>query len=723
MLNLRFVFRSDLVKKNGGKSLPLNEEVSEAIVYFPLIFHAHQPVGQFDHVCEKVFQSSYNPLIKELYEHSKVKVCLHYSGFLLEWLEYNHPEHIDMVRSMVKRGQAEILSGGYYEPILAVIPEEDRVDQISLHKTRIKEIFNYDPKGLWLAERVWEPQLPKSLHKAGIEYVLIDDNHIKYLGFKEEETFYPFVTEDQGYPVKIFPINETIRYLTPWKLPEETKDFLSRVKNFEKNRIVVFSSDSEKMGEWPAGDRTTHDICYVSGYDGRPWMSAFLKMIEETPWIIPTTLSEYVAVFNPSSLIYLPTVSYDKLSVWSLPTGAQIGYKKMMEIAEHQEIYFKSLIFWFSKGGFWRNFLTKYSESSNMHNKMLYVRKKILEAEKRGADESLIGTLKRELFKAQCNDVYWHGLFGGVYLRSLRNSVYKHLIFAEREAEKLLQNLSVFKLPRMLELDFNCDFIPEILIEGHNLNVYISPHKGGSVFELDSKKALFNLLNVKTRVKEPYHENVPGLIFDRHSLQAFRIYLLPENSTKTSVMQREYQELGSLSWGDFRIEELKDTKCVLKREEYLKVGQNGTNITFLKSFQIAGTNRQNETLTATFTIENKGPETLKGQLIIETPLVLISELEQTKITNLENNSEIPLKEREESIEQKYKKLSISDPYNNLNIKITATPQSCLLIDKILTTNITDFGREDTYQGLLLVHTFPFNLNPNEKQESRISLTL
>jgi len=143
----------------------------------------------------------------------------------------------------------------------------------------------------------------------------------------------------------------------------------------------------------------------------------------------------------------------------------------------------------------------------------------------------------------------------------------------------------------------------------------------------------------------------------------------------------------------------------------------------LKSFQIAGTNRQNETLTATFTIENKGPETLKGQLIIETPLVLISELEQTKITNLENNSEIPLKEREESIEQKYKKLSISDPYNNLNIKITATPQSCLLIDKILTTNITDFGREDTYQGLLLVHTFPFNLNPNEKQESRISLTL
>ncbi len=587
----------------------------------------------------------------------------------------------------------------------------------------MKEVFNYDPKGLWLAERIWEPHLPKSLHKAGIEYVLIDDNHIKYLGFKEEETFYPFVTEDQGYPVKIFPINETIRYFTPWKPPEETRDFLSKVKNFEKNRIVVFSSDAEKMGEWPAGDRTTHDICYISGYNGSPWMPAFLKMIEETPWIIPTSLSEYLEVFNPSSLIYLPTVSYDKLSVWSLPTDAQIGYKRMMEMAEHQETYFKSLISWFSKGGFWRNFLTKYSESSNMHKKMLYVRKKILEAEKIGADESLLGYLKRELFKAQCNDGYWHGLFGGVYLKSLRNNIYKNLIFAEREAEKFLQEAGMLKLPRMLELDFNIDFIPEILIEGRNLNVYISPHKGGTVFELDSKKTLFNILNVITRVKEPYHENIPGLIFDCHPLQAFRTYLLTENTTKTSFMRREYQELGNLSWGDFQIQELKDTKCVLKREEYLKIGQNGTIITFWKSFQLAADNHQNETLTATFILENKGPETLKGQLIVETPLALMSELEKTKIINLENNSEISLKEIEKPIEQKFKELSISDLSHDLNVKITAIPLPYLLIDKILTTNITDFGREDKYQGLLLAHTFPLNLNPNEKQELKITLTL
>jgi len=395
----------------------------------------------------------------------------------------------------------------------------------------------------------------------------------------------------------------------------------------------------------------------------------------------------------------------------------------MMEIAEHQDNYLKNLIYWFSKGGFWRNFLTKYFESSNMHKKMLYVRKKILEAEKMGADKSLLGFLKRELFKAQCNDVYWHGLFGGVYLRSLRNSVYNHLILAERESEKFLQDVGVLNLPRMLELDFNCDFIPEILIEGYDLNVYISPHKGGTVFELDSKKALFNLLNVITRVKEPYHENVPGLFFDIYPLQAFRTYLIPENAIKTSVIRREYQELGSFSWGDFRIEELKDTKCVLKREEYLKIGQNGATITFWKSFQLTKSNYQNETLTTTFILENKGPESLKGQLIIEIPLVLMSELEQTKIINLENNSEISLKEIEEPNKQKFKEFSISDLFHDLNVKITAIPPPYLLIDKILTTNITDFGREDKYQGLLLVHTFPLTLYPNEKQESKITLTL
>ena len=42
-----------------------------------------------------------------------------------------------------------------------------------------------------------------------------------------------------------------------------------------------------------------------------------------------------------------------------------------------------------------------------------------------------------EIYKAQCNDCYWHGMFGGVYLHFLRFSVYTHLINAEKIIDQL----------------------------------------------------------------------------------------------------------------------------------------------------------------------------------------------------------------------------------------------------------------------------------------------
>jgi predicted glycosyl hydrolase (DUF1957 family) len=35
---------------------------------------------------------------------------------------------------------------------------------------------------MWLAERVWEPHLAKPIAEAGVEYVILDDNHFKAAG-------------------------------------------------------------------------------------------------------------------------------------------------------------------------------------------------------------------------------------------------------------------------------------------------------------------------------------------------------------------------------------------------------------------------------------------------------------------------------------------------------------------------------------------------------------
>ena len=112
-----------------------------AKIHFILIIHAHQPVGNFDSVIEKVYQRSYLPFLEHLSRHPSVRIGLHYSGALLEWLEAHHPEFLEKLGSMSERGQVEILGGGFYEPILIAIPPEDQQEQIRRMREYIKKRF------------------------------------------------------------------------------------------------------------------------------------------------------------------------------------------------------------------------------------------------------------------------------------------------------------------------------------------------------------------------------------------------------------------------------------------------------------------------------------------------------------------------------------------------------------------------------------------------------
>src|SRR5436853_426088 len=98
--------------------------------HFVLLLHAHQPLGNFDHVVEEAYRLSYLPFLEVLNKHRGIAVTLHYSGSLLEWIEKHHPEYFGMLRDLVARGQVELLGGGYYEPILVSIPDRDKLAQL-----------------------------------------------------------------------------------------------------------------------------------------------------------------------------------------------------------------------------------------------------------------------------------------------------------------------------------------------------------------------------------------------------------------------------------------------------------------------------------------------------------------------------------------------------------------------------------------------------------------
>jgi alpha-amylase len=542
---------------------------TEPSIYFPIVFHFHQPVDNFPWVFEESFQKAYKPLIQNIYDFPEIKVTLHFSGNILEWFIENKPKFINKIREMAHRGQIEIIGGGYYEPIYAVIPRRDRIAQIRKLTQLIKKEFHLAVNGAWLSERVWEPNYPSFLVEAGLKYVIVDDNHFRSTGISQEDTLYSYNTEDEGNTLRIFPINEDLRYLTPWKPTTQTIDHLKTIADEKGDRMALLISDAEKMGVWGS----THQICYDEGCghnegdSGKPFIPTLFKRIRDNDWIKSITLSDYMEKYPAKELVYLPTASYDKMEEWVLPTKIRRNFEdyrdKLRESEEKQDLYM------FLKGGFWRYFLVKYPESNNMHKKMLYIREKLLRLENKldtPDDRTIKTTIKEkmkdaweEIYKAQCNDAYWHGLFGGVYLQFLRFAIYKRLI----NAENLIDEINQILYPKLgsymsiLPVDFYKKSRSELILESDMLNLYIDPAQGGTIFELDYKPKSYNLLNTLTRWEEAYHEKEKienkEISVDRFRRSMLRFRIFQNKTSLDDLAADTYDEYSNIPDLDFKV--------------------------------------------------------------------------------------------------------------------------------------------------------------------------
>jgi len=186
-----------------------------------------------------------------LLRHPGVRIGLHYSGPLLEWLEQRHPEFFRYLQELTSREQIELVGGGFYEPILVSIPLGDQIRQIQLMRNYLREKFGREPEGAWLAERVWEPQVPSALASAGVGYTLVDDVHFLAAGFEQGQLFGDYVTEDRGLTVRVLPGQKTLRYLLPFRPSEETIGFLRDAAERYPGGMAAMGDDCEKFGAWP----------------------------------------------------------------------------------------------------------------------------------------------------------------------------------------------------------------------------------------------------------------------------------------------------------------------------------------------------------------------------------------------------------------------------------------------------------------------------------------
>jgi len=530
-----------------------------------------------------------------LTEYPELTCCLHYSGSLLEWFADRAPEMMAGIRDVVARGQVELIGGAFYDPILTMLPEADLLGQVTTFRDYLAETFGQTPRGAWIAERVWEQSLTRSLADAGVEYITLDDSHFRHAGLTDRELLGGFLTEDDGRLLRAYPASEELRYRIPFQEPEKTIEYLAGFAARAGQHLVVYADDGEKFGSWPE----TYAHVYTNG-----WLRRFIEtLLDNRDWIHLATLAEVTDRFAPVGKIYLPDGAYREMTEWALPASRQAEYEDIVDRLKREGRYEELKPF--LKMGFWRNFKAKYREANLLYAKSLAVSRKVNQlgcppasrapggrggGGQRGARSRLLQQARQELYRGQCNCPYWHGVFGGLYLPHLRSAAYSKLIAAEAIADRLGHRGDSWV--EVCEADFDLDGHPELLLANRMLWLGVTPERGGHLFELDLRAEgagrgragiFFNLTNSLTRRWEAYHRKVaagteaesagdgvktiheivavkePGLEkklhYDRYERESLVDHCLPPGLTLEQVEAGEYEELADLVSSPYQVVE------------------------------------------------------------------------------------------------------------------------------------------------------------------------
>ncbi|MCK4549618.1 MAG: DUF1926 domain-containing protein [Candidatus Krumholzibacteria bacterium] len=680
-------------------------------VTFILGIHNHQPVGNFDHVIEEAYARAYLPFIEVMKDYPGIPFALHCSGILWDWFAEKHPEYTEAVASMAAAGQVEIMSGGYYEPILTIIPERDRQGQLAMMKEFIDGTFGAGPRGCWLTERIWDPHLPDTLSKAGLEYVIVDDSHFKSTGFTARQMRGFFLSEENGKYINVFPIDKSLRYLVPFHEPHEAIEHLRAISEEPggERKIAVLADDGEKFGLWTG----THDLVYKHN-----WLRRFCDaLMENSDWIEVSTFSRAVDETPPRGIVYLPTASYSEMMEWALPLRAQEAYQDAKGILTGSGRFPDAAEA--VKGGFWRNFLVKYEEANWMHKRML--RASALLSDSGSGDAEA----RSHLYQAQCNCAYWHGLFGGLYLPHLRSAIFKHVLEAE----------ATLDIPAIERRDIDGDGVEEVIFASPKMQAFFKA-KGGVLRELDDMRTRFNLTDTLTRREEIYHRDLKDLdkqglngeetvsihnhgtakekglekklLYDRWPKASLSDRFMPEGTTLDLFASGAYAELGDFVDGIYDIETEGDSVIAMSRngsvdsspvrvEKRITLDGAGASMKIDYTVTAGGSG-----LSCLFAVEN-----VFSFLAGDAP---------------DRYFEIPGREiaggrnlASSGVEEDVERLRMVDEWLDLAMTMDLPPDTSVWRYPIETVSNSDSGFERVYQGSALVVVRKLDLGPGEAE--------
>jgi alpha-amylase len=409
----------------------------------------HLPEGLDDVEFERTYQGSYRPFLSALNRFPEIQATLFYSGSVLRRLEAMHPEYLMLLEEMSARRQIELLGGGFYAPIMPLIPNSDRLGQIELMTTYMRKSFGRRPRGCWLTEYAWEPWLASTLQTSGMDYTFLSEAQFIDAMGSPDTMSKPVITEDLGRCVTVLPVFDCATSFT------DGPGFIEAAERIASRPFSVLMMPGERIRAlWEASGSESPDL-YMERTFG--WLRKVSLELETT------TPTRYLKTAKVSQRLYF---------------GGSASERFMDSSAIPGNNHTQACI---------RRSIVRYSSTSALYSRMFYVH--LLIGQLRG-DKARKKIAIEDLWKGQSGNAYWKSPAGGIDDPRIREITYGSLI----DAEVATRQKGAF-VPGILKTDIDFDGVKEYVYQGSELNAYVHP-KGGVLVELDALKARRNLCDV-----------------------------------------------------------------------------------------------------------------------------------------------------------------------------------------------------------------------------------
>jgi alpha-amylase len=695
-------------------------------------------VGNFGWVIEDVYEHAYSPLLGALERHPGVRLALHYSGPLLQWMAANRPQSLDQIRRLVNRGQVEIVGGGYYEPIMVALPDRDRHGQLVRMADELEGLFGRRPAGAWLAERVWEPSLAYDLAAAGYRWTVLDDNHLRAASIKEDAMWTAFTTDDRGMRLTVFGTEQGLRYRIPFKPVDDLISYLRARVTPDGRFVGTMGDDGEKFGSWPG----TFEYCWSR----ERWVERLFEAIEaNADWLATVTPSAWLERQPPTTRAYFPTASYVEMTEWVLPPDETLVFSGLLEKAREQGLPEAR----FLRGGFWRNFAARYREINELHKQMLRVSSKV--------DAMVPGPSRQlaldHLYQGQSNDCYWHGLFGGIYIVHMRMATLAHLIAAEDLADAAAEASGGDPYGARL-LDTDLDAIDEVLVTSPGQTIVVDPAHGAAISSWDSRASRVAVASVLRRRPEVYHERLvaydlaaagevlgtgegagvegdaprtihdmvaskePGLAaflnYDRYERRSGLVHLLPAGG-QTDVeafVRSSYEELGDFTEAAYEPVVVEADRLVVRRSGTVRADGADRPLVVEKTYRFGG-DRSDPTLELETTLENPGDAPLTFELAVEWNINMLGG-GHNPAAYYETDDGVRSPHDVGGAVASASTIAFGNDYLGVRIIARPEPPARLTWYPVETVSNSEAGFERVYQGSSLLFRWPVSLARRER---------